>query len=83
MSTTSTGDKDPNDETVIDTGNGAIENAEENARKHTRKQKTTQYRQLTIIKKATDRRNGARTPKSKEINRATTARAPVGVRERA
>ena len=31
MSTTSTGDKDPNDETVIDTGNGAIENAEENA----------------------------------------------------
>ena len=31
VSTTSTGDKDPNDETVIDTGNGAIENAEENA----------------------------------------------------
>ena len=30
MSTTSAGDKDPNDETVIDTGNGAIENAEEN-----------------------------------------------------
>ena len=29
--TTSTGDKDPNDETVIDTGSGAIENAEENA----------------------------------------------------
>ena len=31
VSTTSTGDKDPNDEIVIDTGNGAIENAEENA----------------------------------------------------
>ena len=31
VSTTPTGDKDPNDETVIDTGNGAIENAEENA----------------------------------------------------
>ena len=31
VSNTSTGDKDPNDETVIDTGNGAIENAEENA----------------------------------------------------
>ena len=31
MSTTSTGDKDTNDETVIDTGKGAIENAEENA----------------------------------------------------
>ena len=30
VSTTATGDKDPNDETVIDTGNGAIENAEEN-----------------------------------------------------
>ena len=30
VSTTSGGDKDPNDETVIDTGNGAIENAEEN-----------------------------------------------------
>ena len=30
VSTTSTGDKDQNDETVIDTGNGAIENAEEN-----------------------------------------------------
>ena len=30
MSTTSAGDKDPNDETVIDTGNGAIEIAEEN-----------------------------------------------------
>ena len=30
VTTTSTGDKDPNDETVIDTGNGAIENAEEN-----------------------------------------------------
>ena len=30
VSTTSAGDKDPNDETVIDTGNGAIENAEEN-----------------------------------------------------
>ena len=29
VTTTSTGDKDPNDETVIDTGNGAIENAEE------------------------------------------------------
>ena len=31
VSTTSAGDKDPNDETVIDTGNGAIETAEENA----------------------------------------------------
>ena len=31
VSTTSTGDKDPNDETVIDTRNGAIENAEENS----------------------------------------------------
>ena len=31
MTTTSAGDKDRNDETVIDTGNGAIENAEENA----------------------------------------------------
>ena len=31
VSTTSTGDKDPNDETVIDTGYGAIENAEDNA----------------------------------------------------
>ena len=31
VSTTSAGDKDPNDETVIDTGNGAIENSEENA----------------------------------------------------
>ena len=31
MSTTATGDKDPNDDTVIDTANGAIENAEENA----------------------------------------------------
>ena len=31
VSTTSTGDKDPNDKTVIDTGNGAIDNAEENA----------------------------------------------------
>ena len=30
VSTTSAGDKGPNDETVIDTGNGAIENAEEN-----------------------------------------------------
>ena len=30
-SSTSVGDKDPNDETVIDTGNGAIENAEEKA----------------------------------------------------
>ena len=30
VSTTSAGDKDPNDETVIDTGNGAIENAEKN-----------------------------------------------------
>ena len=29
MSSTSAGDKDPN-ETVIDTGNGALENAEEN-----------------------------------------------------
>ena len=28
VTTTSTGDKDPNDETVIDTGTGAIENAE-------------------------------------------------------
>ena len=31
VSTTSTGDKDPNDETVIDTENMAMENAEENA----------------------------------------------------
>ena len=31
VTTTTTGDKDPNDETVIDTGNGAIENAEDNA----------------------------------------------------
>ena len=31
VSTTSTGDKDPNDKTVIDTGSGTIENAEENA----------------------------------------------------
>ena len=31
VSTTSTGYKDPNNETVIDTGTGAIENAEENA----------------------------------------------------
>ena len=31
VSTTLTGDKDPNDETVINTGNGAVENAEENA----------------------------------------------------
>ena len=31
VSTTSTGDKEPNDETVIDTGNEAIENAEESA----------------------------------------------------
>ena len=31
VSSTSAGDKDPNDETVIDTRNGAIENAEENA----------------------------------------------------
>ena len=31
VSSTSAGDKDPNNETVIDTGNGAIENAEENA----------------------------------------------------
>ena len=31
VSTTSTGDKDPNDEAVINTRNGAIENAEENA----------------------------------------------------
>ena len=31
VSTTATGDEDPNDETVFDTGNGAIENAEENA----------------------------------------------------
>ena len=30
VSTTSAGDKDPNDETVIDTGNGAMENAENN-----------------------------------------------------
>ena len=30
VSTTSAGDTDPNDEIVIDTGNGAIENAEEN-----------------------------------------------------
>ena len=30
VSTTSAGDKDPNDETVIHTGNGSIENAEEN-----------------------------------------------------
>ena len=31
VSNTSAGDKDTNDETVIDTGNGAIENAEQNA----------------------------------------------------
>ena len=31
VSATSTGDKDPNDETVTDTGKRAIENAEENA----------------------------------------------------
>ena len=31
VSSTLAGDKDPNDKTVIDTGNGAIENAEENA----------------------------------------------------
>ena len=31
VSSTLAGDKDPNDETVIDTGNGAIENAEQNA----------------------------------------------------
>ena len=31
VSTILTGDKDPNDETVIDTGNGAIEDGEENA----------------------------------------------------
>ena len=31
MSSTSAGDKDPNDETVFDTGNGAIENTEESA----------------------------------------------------
>ena len=31
LSIASTGDKDPNNETVIDTGNGPIENAEENA----------------------------------------------------
>ena len=31
VSSTSVGDKDPNDETVIDTGNGAIEKAEEKA----------------------------------------------------
>ena len=31
VSTTATGDKVPNVETIIDTGNGAIENAEENA----------------------------------------------------
>ena len=30
MSSTSAGDKDPNDKTVFYTGNGAIENAEEN-----------------------------------------------------
>ena len=70
VTSTSAGDKNPNDETVIDTSNEIIENAEEK----------TQYRQLAIIKKATDRRNGARKPKSKERNRATTERAPVGVR---
>ena len=47
---------------------------------YTWEQKTTQYCQLAIIKEATDRRNGARKPKSKERNRATTARVPVGVR---
>ena len=31
VTATSAGDKDPNDETVIDTGNGAIKNAEEKA----------------------------------------------------
>ena len=41
VSTTATGDKDPNDETVIDTGNGAIENAEENAEEVSSKHSAT------------------------------------------
>ena len=47
--TTSTGDKDPNDETVIDTGNGAIENAEENAEVSFKQSATHGSRKKTSI----------------------------------
>ena len=47
--TTSTGDKDPNDETVIDTGNGAIENAEENAEASSKHSTTHGSRKQTSI----------------------------------
>ena len=67
-SSTAAVDKDPN-ETVIVTGNRALENGEEKVGLFqafccTRKQKTTQHRQLAIIEKATYRRNGALKPES-------------------
>ena len=64
VSSKSAGDKDPNG-TVIDTKNGAKENADEKSRClfqafcNTWTQKRTQYCQLTIIEKTTGWRNGA------------------------
>ena len=69
VSSTSAVDKDPN-ETVIDTRNGTLENAEENFEVSSRhsatqgRKKTTKYCYLAIVEKTTDRRIGARKPKS-------------------
>ena len=89
VSTPSTGDKDPNDETVIDTGNGAIEIAEENAEVSSKHSATNGSRkQPSIAKSRSSKRRQIEEMelenlKAKKKNRATTARAPVGVRARA
>ena len=87
LSTTSAGDKDPNDQTVIDTGNGAIENAEENNEVSSKQSATHGSRKQPSIanSQSSKRRQIEETEleNGKERNRATTARAPVGVRARA
>ena len=62
VSSTSAGDKDPNG-TLLDTRNGAIENAEENVELSSRHSATHGSRKQPSIAKSTDRRKGVRKPK--------------------
>ena len=60
VSTTATGDNDTNDETVIDTGNGAIENTEENAEVSSKHSATHRSRKQPSIA-------NSRSPKRRQI----------------
>ena len=84
VTATSAGDKDPNDETVIDTGNGAIENAEEKAEVSKHSVTHGSRKQPSIANSRSSRRRQIEEMELKNLRAkketATTARAPVGVR---